>query len=172
MANSLIDMYPEDWFMVEALIKAGADVNIKDKDGCSLLHWGVICRDINLVKLLIKYKVDVNITTKSGSTPLMRTSIDGNKKIVELLIKAGANINLCSFDGYTALMAACEGMHLEIVKILIEMGANINAVSIASAIFDNEQFTVLKIASIQYKHFPSATTLAIVQELEKAGAKI
>jgi len=54
--------------MVKLLIDRGADINFKDKNGKTLLHY---TSNVKLCELLIEHGADVNITDNIGRTPLM-----------------------------------------------------------------------------------------------------
>lgn len=57
---------------VEALIKAGVDVNISSKNGWRPLHKAVLFRNIPVVKYLLRPDIntDVHATTRIGETAL------------------------------------------------------------------------------------------------------
>ena len=106
-----------------ALIDAGADVNIKDKDGSTALMWASDNGHTETVKLLIDAGADVNIKNKYGRTALMWASRCNRKETVKLLIDAGADVNAKDEDGWTALIWASRCGHAETVKLLIDAGA-------------------------------------------------
>ena len=78
--------------MAMVLIKNGADVNAKGRDGQTpLMHaaQGTLGLD-DMVRLLIARGADVNIKTRTGDTALGIAERMGNEHIVELLRAAGA----------------------------------------------------------------------------------
>ena len=133
------------------LIKAGADINAKDKDGKTAFMWaypkcilplvkagvedvrgerGVVALrtvasegDADCVRQLIKAKVDVNAKDGHGQTALMDAAFWGHTDCLRLLIQAGADVNVKDKDGKTALTwAEAEGKD-EIVSLLRDAGA-------------------------------------------------
>jgi len=79
--------------ILKLLIKHGADINKKGKDGNTAIsdasYWG--CE--NNVEFLIKSGADVNIVKNNGFSPLISASSNGNILIVKMLLSAGANAN-------------------------------------------------------------------------------
>lgn len=60
----------------EALIRAGANVNFRDRDnGLSPLYWATMCRNPRLVQLLIDAGADVNVRTNPTPSPLNRGGV-------------------------------------------------------------------------------------------------
>lgn len=75
---------------MKMLIARGADVNLEDYEGITLLMAASLHGDKDKVKLLLDNGADVNAKGKWGKTALMLASRNGHKDIVELLKKYGA----------------------------------------------------------------------------------
>lgn len=56
--------------MVEVLLKAGANVNAKDNEGATPLHYAAMNDATKLAELLLKAGANVNEKTHSGITPI------------------------------------------------------------------------------------------------------
>ena len=105
--------------MVAALIKAGADPNIRNHTGATALTWAV--DDIEKVKLLIDAGADVNATSDFGRSPLMLAAAQlGSAPTVKLLLERGAEATSA------ALAAAAPRGNVETVRILLAAGARDN----------------------------------------------
>lgn len=106
--------------LVEFLIAAGAEVNIKDYKDETPLH---LCSKAGIAKVLIKAGADVNISDKEGKTPLHNIY---DTQTAELLIKAGADVNALSKSGNSPLHIAAIRGRGELVELLIKKGADVN----------------------------------------------
>lgn len=75
---------------VQWLIEHGADVNVVDKDGWSLLKKAAWRGQTSIAKLLINAGAKTDVVDNGGWTALMAAEREGHKEIVALLKKAGA----------------------------------------------------------------------------------
>lgn len=137
-----------DVAIVDILIKAGADVNAKDKIGQTSFYRALIKNDVEIIKVLIEY-VNIDEVIEGSTrdrdsytygTPLMYTICRDRVDIVNVIIDAGANINLViegsdmirnkagqmvqEFE--TPLFICVRDNKPEIASILIDSGADIN----------------------------------------------
>jgi ankyrin repeat protein len=107
---------------VRALLRYGADVNIRDGDGRSPLivatHMDVRATDI--VSVLLEQGADPNAAESLGLRPIDHAALHGNDRVVRRLL--AANIDLCSTRalGFTALSMAATGGHVSTVRVLLE----------------------------------------------------
>ncbi|MBN1385073.1 MAG: ankyrin repeat domain-containing protein [Elusimicrobia bacterium] len=116
-----------DLLKVKELIEAGADVNIRDSDGKSLLHWAAYWDVVEVAELLVGKGADVNILDKSNSPPLMSAAIKDSFRVAKLLIEKGAKLDIKSKNKHTPLMIAANWNSVDVLKLLLENGADINA---------------------------------------------
>jgi cytohesin len=112
---------------VKEFLAAGADVNAKDDNGWTPLHYAAGNGHKEVAELLIAKDADVNAKTDIGRTPLHAAAYSGHKEIAELLIANGADVNAKRAGGVTPLYAATLGAHKEVVELLIAKGADVNA---------------------------------------------
>src|SRR5262245_24391880 len=91
---------------VLALIDRKANVNVRQADGMTALHWAVHYDDTAMVKSLIAAGADAKATNHYGITPLTLACRNGNKEVVEMLLDAGSDANCACPGGETALMTA------------------------------------------------------------------
>ncbi len=109
---------------ISALINAGADVNIANKQGRTPLHIAATTGNLAIIKILIGNKASVSPISRSMNTPLHDAAAKGNLEIVKYLIAKGASINSVNNRGATPLKTATKNNHKDISKFLISKGAN------------------------------------------------
>jgi uncharacterized protein len=150
--------------LVEALIKRGADVNLKHYSGDTALMMAAGSPNAKIVRMLLEAGADPKIKVVSPHageiTPLIRAIIlvdDQHRiEIVEALLAAGAEINPSGIFMMSPLMHA--GSDLEIVKLLISKGADVNQKNFRGA-------TALMSAA-------GAGTVSVVKYLIEKGADV
>ena len=126
---------------IEALINAGADVNIKDYAGNTPLRQVIIHGHEECVPLLLVAGANVNtIYYPSGrdavmspidvGTSALMTAIRLDKRgAFDQLLKAGADVNVVSNTGHTALtLAALEG-NVYMAKHILKANCRVNKIA-------------------------------------------
>ena len=112
---------------IEVLIQQGADVNVQDILGTTVLIEAT-CDGLNEVaEVLVENGADVNHKDKYGNTALLWAAYKGRKDIVQMLLEGGADVNIQNKAGMTALMRASREGHKDVVEVLLENGADVNA---------------------------------------------
>lgn len=112
---------------IRALLKSRADVNGRQADGGTALHWAAHWDDAETVDLLLGGGADVKAVNDHGVTALGLACENGNAAIVEKLLAAGADANAAVSSGETVLMTAARTGSAGAVRALIARGANVNA---------------------------------------------
>src|SRR5204862_236534 len=92
----------QDRAVVRTLLEQGADVNSRQADGATALHWAVHWQDTELARLLIRARADVNATNAYGVMPLSLAAANGDAATAAALLEQGANPNHQG-AGYSAL---------------------------------------------------------------------
>ncbi|GFR51072.1 hypothetical protein Agub_g13396 [Astrephomene gubernaculifera] len=115
--------------IVDALLKAGADVDAASEDGVTPLHLACKMGTYRIVNSLIEAGADVNAETENGISPLFIASCEGMYEVVHTLIAAGSDIHKRDKGGWTTLMAACSAGLSGVAKRLIYEGVDIHAIS-------------------------------------------
>ncbi len=104
-----------------------ADVNAREVDGTTPLHWAVRTNDVETTELLLAAGAQVNVANRYGVTPLWLAASNGNAVLVEALLKAGADANTSMPQGETVLMTAARAGNPDAVQALLAHGADVNA---------------------------------------------
>ena len=117
--------------IIDLLVKAGANVNARNKYDETVLHKACEYEDVELIMYLLGKEVDVNAVDDQGKTPLLVALygyISDEKERLEIVrkfIEKGANVNVKdTIDKNTPLHLACDKGDIEIVKLLVENKAN------------------------------------------------
>ena len=152
-----------NWECVEALINAGADVNIALENRFTPLMHATYMGHVKYVELLIAAGADVNITNTYGNTSISQIPRHTYKaEIVEMLIKAGADVNAPDLYGKPQILSAARKGTWSHLKFVIESGANVNAV-------DSHNNTALICAADKYNTDESYGCLRV---LLQSGARM
>ena len=109
-----------DFAQMKRLFDAGSDVNAKDHNGDSPLHWAIRYGSGIMAALLLAFNADVN-AQGIGKTPLFLASERGELEIVKLLLAFDADVN-APYKGMTPLRHAVIREHTDIVELLREHG--------------------------------------------------
>ena len=146
----------EDPAVCQVLIDAGADIETKDEDGRSPLHWSCCSGALDVVKMLVKAGADVRVTCNFGNTCLMFAACYGHTETVRYLLRLkDVDVNHEAED-LSALFCAVLQNHAGVVEVLIDAGADIE-------VKDEQGRSPLLVAS-RFGH------LRVVEVLLKAGA--
>jgi len=98
-----------DLSVAKLALEAGADVNAKDTNGITSLHYAVYHDKEEMVKFLIASKANVNAQTASGDTPLhiaVGSMGKKNETLANYLAQHGANFTIKNEQGQTPISVA------------------------------------------------------------------
>ena len=140
---------------MKTLLQYGADINVRFKDGSTLLHYASRYSKQDIVEFLLKLnQISVNATCNNQRTPVMFACLDGGRlDNMEMLIQYGADINARDINGKTLLHYASRYSKQEIVKFLLKS----NQISINAT--DNDQATPLMFACFNGGRLDNMKTL-------------
>jgi len=106
-------------------LKPLADVNSRQTDGATPLHWAANNGFKLLVECLLEYGAGIEArATDLGWTPLHCAAIKGQIEVVEFLLAKGAVKDARDNDGETPMHRAVRGRHESVVKCLLANGAD------------------------------------------------
>lgn len=135
----------------EVLVSRGANINTKNDDGYTSLHFAVLKNFQSGIDYLIKKGANIDAKDNLGRTPLHWAARDGYLGIVQAITEGGANLDvkdkdnktpsdLASWKGYKniaqylkqvqldkKLLAAAKGNDYHEVQILVSQGASLEA---------------------------------------------
>ena len=113
---------------ISILLKAGAEPNAVDRNGCTALWWLTCAFHLNTIHLLLKYGADPNKPNNHGITPLYRALEFGSGHVaIRALLEAGVDPNIPEEHGMTLLHLACQfGCSQREIQALLEAGVDPN----------------------------------------------
>lgn len=112
--------------VAEALLLAGADLNMPDENGQTALHQAARCGYLKIVEKLLDLGADVNLRGWNRLTALHQAAGGQHLDIVDRLLAAGADINMPGFLGQPVLFQAIQLGRHRFFKKLLDRGANVN----------------------------------------------
>ena len=151
---------------VVELLDTGVDVDFRDEDGATALHYAAAFNRRKVAELLLERGAQIDARDADDRTPLHLSAFGGCADTTLLLLERGADAHAVDTGGFTPLHAAGgnreEGRRgtARIVRLLIERGdADVNAVSTETGA------TPLHVAV-------SSNNVAVAAALLDAGAQI
>jgi len=148
---------------IRALVKAGANINLLDKDSYDGVTIAAVADDEETLRLLLSLGASAKqVTSRYDGTALIAAAHLGHDGVVRQLIAAGAPLDHVNNLHWTAVIEAIVlgnggPRHQATLKALIEAGANLQ-------LADRQGNTPLQLAR-------SRGYGEMVQMLEKAGAR-
>lgn len=110
---------------INRILDDGIDVNIRDRDGKTALHWA---KDQSVGKALLERNAMIDAHTRTGYSPLHSAARHGDVELVELLIEHGADVNAANRNfALTPLHMAVDDGRINVASVLISNGADVNA---------------------------------------------
>jgi ankyrin repeat protein len=111
---------------MQALLKGHADVNGRQGDGATALHWAAHLDDLRTAQLLIRAGARAGAADDAGATPLYLACTNRSAPMVGALLAAGADPNAALLNGETALMTCSRTGDVKAVEALLARGADVN----------------------------------------------
>ncbi|XP_045473422.1 putative ankyrin repeat protein RF_0381 [Harmonia axyridis] len=95
------------------------EINARDLQGWTPLHYAVREKNLRMIKLLIHRGADPNAKAEDGKTPLHIATCGGCRQVIVFLLEKGATVNVRSTSGSTPLhLAVRKGNEFAVLKFL------------------------------------------------------
>jgi ankyrin repeat protein len=171
---------------VETLIAAGADLDLQNDRGHTVLTSVATAENYSMLNLLMQagastdglasiqliqaaaagnidrvrslLATKVNLDLDRGAA-IGNAAAAGHTQIVALLIRAGANVNLTDKLGFSPIASAAYSGYSEIVNLLIEAGADIQAPA-----GESQSYSALEYAQMGLYQFDSRSLTSAAQK--------
>ncbi|XP_069140875.1 serine/threonine-protein phosphatase 6 regulatory ankyrin repeat subunit B-like [Argopecten irradians] len=116
--------------VTQILLKAGADINLTDRNGCSPLYKAAFHGRPVLIDMLLEAGADINKADKEGQSPLyicvQNAIVHSSYAAVRCLLKAGAAIHLSDNLGKTPIHVAAHWKLKDMSRMLLNENADVN----------------------------------------------
>lgn len=89
----------DDIKLAEILINNGANINDKDRNGHTALHYCVYYKNYKLMEFLVNNGADMDVQDNNGNTPLQLSIMRKYDNFSKFLINNGADKNIKNFNG-------------------------------------------------------------------------
>ena len=127
LATAVVAAGQGDLKGIQSCLAIGWDVNAKDNDGVSALHFAAGNGTLDVIAALIKAGADVNAKNNVGVSALHFAAGNGTLDAIAFLTKAGADVNSKDNNGFTVLHHAALGGNVDAVAVLIDADADVTA---------------------------------------------
>ena len=106
---------------LELLLRAKADVDLKEMHGLTAMH-GLSANgwDTKSLDLLLRYGANIEATNQYGETPLHSAVVQDNHLMVSGLLERGADINARATNGWTCLYLALHHDSHNSLRVLLD----------------------------------------------------
>ena len=142
-----------DLSTVQLLLQSGADLNYRDRDGWSAIHWAAEEGYYEVVSLLLKHGANTNGISSYGTSPLHCAANGGHNEIVNELLQYGANPLMATAHGWTPLHHAAFMGHSHVVQSLLDSDERVS-----SSFQDTHGWTALHLA-VHMRHLDTVRVL-------------
>ena len=114
-----------------AALDGGADVDARQPDGATALHWAARLDRVDLAQVLLAAGADPTAANAFDVTPLSLAAVNGSAEMIAALLAAGADPNATMAGSETVLLTAARTGRTGAVRALLDHGADVNAAQAA-----------------------------------------
>jgi len=100
-----IEIVVDDHAMMKEYVSSRKDVNLRYKNGNTLLHYAANRGYLDVTELLLRKGADINARDTDGRTPLHEAMAYRRYDVAKFLVENGADMTLTNKDGETALIS-------------------------------------------------------------------
>lgn len=118
-----------DLARVEALLRAGADIEQRDANGRTAVLAATDGNHLAVVRALIAAGANVNAQDALRDSAFLLAGARGYTEIVRATLAAGADLKLPNRFGGNALIPACERGHVDTVRFLLTTPMDVDHVN-------------------------------------------
>ena len=108
--------------MVSLLLRASAEVDVKDEDGNTPLLLTCRAGNLELAKVLVDKGADASAANEQGDTPLLAAVAAGNAQLARELAARGANVEASRKDGANVLALALLSKNEACIELALTQG--------------------------------------------------
>ena len=119
---------PDYLKIAELMLAGGADVQARDREGKTALHYAATSGNVEVLELLLSKGAEVDAKdTRYRRTPLHKAAYSADVKTVAALLNKGADISARDAEGLQAIHAAAKRNDPAVLNFLLEKGAAVTA---------------------------------------------
>jgi len=112
---------------LEALLRAGADVNAVDRHGYTALHYACVEGRLDCLKILFAHGAKRDIQNEDGYTAFDLALVMGNWRVLAAFTEGEKGLNTAGLGGLTPLLRAAMDGNVDVVGDLLKRGASVKA---------------------------------------------
>lgn len=117
------------------LLEQGADVNARDGERRTPLHYAVHAKKADVISFLLESNADPMLGDKMDLLPIHQAALENFPEAITLFLAEGVPVDARGFESgdgpseSTPLILAAQTNAIEAARVLIEGGADVNAIT-------------------------------------------